>query len=276
MGGPGTGVRPSPVHFYLPHVVLTGDSATSFVALVLVCSVQIRANANQRRELVLEFCSGRVSRAAQRITRDAKVDKLMFIVVVVVVCLGVALLRCGDLLALGQVRIRFAPVLLAALVLKAAVYSQLGAQLFGSGVWSRGIHLTVTVVLLAVLFANRDQPGFWLIGLGIFLNLIVISVNGGSMPVSMAGAARLGLPADPVAFHQQYGTANILMNEGARLGFLGDVIVWPAPLPAKVMSIGDLILAVGAFIFFQKVMVRAKAAPATGSAEAAGLPPGKG
>ncbi len=199
-------------------------------------------------------------------------EKALFIVAVVVICLGTALLRGGDLLALGQVRIRFAPVLLAALVLKAAVYSNLGVQLLGSGLWSRVVHMIVTLVLLAVLLANRDLPGFKIIGLGIFLNLFVILINGGSMPISMAAAARLALPTDPALFHQQYGTQNILASEGARLWFLGDAIVWPAPLPPKAISIGDVILAVGAFIFFQKALVRPRSMPA---AEASALQAGK-
>ncbi len=179
----------------------------------------------------------------------------MLVAFVALLSLGVALARGGSLLALGQVRFHFGPVLLAALVLKAAVYSTFGMQLLGSGLWSRIGHLIVTLVLLAVIWANRDLPGFWIAGLGILLNFLVILANGGSMPVSIAGAERLGLPTDPALFHQQYGAANILQSEGARLWFLGDIIVSPPFLPAKVISVGDAVLAIGAFVFCQKVMV---------------------
>jgi hypothetical protein len=179
----------------------------------------------------------------------------MFLLFVVVISLGVALARGGNLEALGQVRIRYAGVLLIALFFKALVYSTVAAQYLGSGPWNRIGHVLVNLTLLAVVFANRKLPGFWLVGLGIAANLLVILANGGAMPVSVAGAQRLGLPTDPLLFHQQYGAANSLVTESTHLWFLGDVIVMPPFLPAKVISIGDAALAIGAFIFFQKVLV---------------------
>ena len=192
----------------------------------------------------------------------------MFLAYVAILSLGVALARGGSLLAFGQVRFRFGFVLLLALVLKIAVYSTLGAQLLGTSPWGRIGQVVVSLALLAVIMANRDLPGFWIIGLGILLNFLVILANGGSMPVSIAGAQRLGYPTDPTLFHQQYGVAVVLQSEGVRLGFLGDVIVLPSFLPAKVISIGDLILAIGAFIFCQQVMVGHTTAQSSGPSEA--------
>ncbi len=192
----------------------------------------------------------------------------MFVAYVVILSLGVALARGGSLLALGQVRIRFGFVLFFALVLKAAVYSTLGAQLLGNSPWGRIGQVVVSLVLLAVIVANRNLPGFWIIGLGILLNFLVILANGGSMPVSMAGAERLGFPTEPVLFHQQYGVANILESEGARLSFLGDIIVLPSFLPAQVISIGDLVLALGALVFCQQVMVNPNAAKSSSPSKA--------
>jgi hypothetical protein len=199
----------------------------------------------------------------------------VFVLSVAVVSLGLALVRGGNLLALGQVRIRFSGVLLAALLLKAAVYSTIGIQYLGSGWLSRITHLMLTVVLFVVILVNRDLPGFWIIGLGILSNLLVLLANGGSMPVSLAGAERLGLSTDPLPFHQHFGEANILQSEGARLWFLGDVIVSPSFLPAKVISIGDMLVAIGMFIFCQKVMVGpypAETAPSSGISVPASYP----
>lgn len=88
------------------------------------------------------------------------------------------------------------------------------------------------------------------------------------MPISIAGAQRLGYPTDPALFHQQYGVAAVLQSEGVRLWFLGDMIVLPSFLPAKVVSIGDLILALGAFIFCQKVMVGHRSAQSSSPSKA--------
>lgn len=179
----------------------------------------------------------------------------MFLLFVVLVCLGVAFLRGGSLAALGEVRIRFGAVLVAAVLLKAVVYTPLAIQLLGNGTWNRVGHLGIMLVLLAVILANRNLPGFWVIGLGILSNFLVLAANGGSMPVSIAGVERLGLPTDPALFHQQQGWAVILVTEGAHLWFLGDIILTPPFLPGKVLSIGDLLIAAGAFVFFQTVMV---------------------
>ncbi len=184
----------------------------------------------------------------------------MFLLTVIVISLGVAFLRGGDLLALGRINIRYSGVLILSLFLKAAVYSTLGVKLLGTGTVNRIVLVAVTMALLAVLWINRDQPGFWILGLGLFANFVVILANNGAMPISVAGVQRLGLPTDPVLFHQQYGAGNMLASEGARLAFLGDVLVTPSPLPAKVLSIGDVLVALGAFVFFQKVMVGARAA----------------
>ena len=37
---------------------------------------------------------------------------------------------------------------------------------------------------LIFAWANRRLPGFWLLGLGLALNLLVIAINGGFMPIS--------------------------------------------------------------------------------------------
>lgn len=40
------------------------------------------------------------------------------------------------------------------------------------------------VMLLVFVWANRRQPGFWALGVGLALNLLVIAANGGWMPIS--------------------------------------------------------------------------------------------
>jgi hypothetical protein len=47
----------------------------------------------------------------------------------------------------------------------------------------------------------------------------------------------------------------MVMNEGNYLWFLGDIIPLPSPYPLKkVISIGDVLINVGGFIFIWKTM----------------------
>ena len=47
------------------------------------------------------------------------------------------------------------------------------------------------VLLLVFAWFNRDQPGLWALDLGLALNLLVIVLNGGLMPISPETVARL-------------------------------------------------------------------------------------
>ena len=53
------------------------------------------------------------------------------------------------------------------------------------------ILVTSQLALVAFVLANRDKPGFWLLGIGLGLNLAVILCNGGWMPISPETVERL-------------------------------------------------------------------------------------
>jgi len=118
-------------------------------------------------------------------------------------------------------------------------------------------YLASLALLLLAAALNRDLPGIGLLGLGLFLNLLVVAANGGLMPISIEAARRAGL-FDVIAALQATGRHRhvALMNEGTKLRFLGDTIVLGYPLPsAKVFSPGDILVALGAFIFLQWAML---------------------
>lgn len=52
------------------------------------------------------------------------------------------------------------------------------------------------VMLLVFAWVNRQQPGFWALGVGLALNLLVIAANGGRMPVS-PDTVRVLIPSAP-------------------------------------------------------------------------------
>src|SRR2546425_8316056 len=68
--------------------------------------------------------------------------------------------------------------------------------LFGSAAaaYATWLQLGSLGLLIAFLLANLRYRSLWLIAAGVALNLLVVSVNGGYMPVRIADVARIGFP----------------------------------------------------------------------------------
>jgi hypothetical protein len=111
------------------------------------------------------------------------------------------------------------------------------------------------LVLLAFVWLNRDVPGLKLLGYGLALNLLVIALNGGLMPISPETAQWLlpELPPESLQTGARVGfSKDILLPRGeARLWFLSDTLRSPAGWSYRVaFSIGDVLVALGAFYLF--------------------------
>jgi hypothetical protein len=176
----------------------------------------------------------------------------------ILIGLIVGLIRAGwknGLIALSQVRIRgglIFPVLLAFQLLlyflhdKVNFIEQYNGYLF----------MLVYIVGLYVLWLNREQKGIMFIFAGVTLNFLVMLVNGGKMPVSLDAASVL----DPIYVQMlQDGTAtskHVALTGSTMLPFLGDIIPLTSPYPRdQVISIGDVIMNFGMFIYLQSVML---------------------
>ena len=94
-------------------------------------------------------------------------------------------------------------------------------------------HVGSYLMLLAALSRNEPSAAIGLMAAGVFLNFVVISLNGG-MPVSVAV---------PVTFDD---SIHIRLTDNTLLPWLGDVITWPLPGPLRgLASIGDILLSAG-------------------------------
>lgn len=115
-----------------------------------------------------------------------------------------------------------------------------------------GAMLISYAMLGGFVWANRQLPGVWLLGLGLLANGLVIFANGGFMPVTFealraAGMSRLVTGSAPGTIVM--GSKDVLLPyEATRLSFLSDIFVLPPPFPITgVFSVGDILIAVGIF-----------------------------
>jgi hypothetical protein len=170
----------------------------------------------------------------------------------------------GRIENLATVRLRLVQALFLGLFLRYVVQFAIEN---GSDIAS-GLRLPLFAIgflfLLAGLWANREQPGFALAFVGILLNAVAVTTNGGYMPVWQPSILAAGLPISEVgtAFHRIVGIAaggGIPSNFLAQAGPLGDIIPIPVPGLRNVASIGDIFLAAGLAFFLFATTVRSAA-----------------
>lgn len=117
-----------------------------------------------------------------------------------------------------------------------------------------GILIYSQIILLIFIWVNRSHPGIWVLGAGLGLNLAVILVNGGWMPISPAKVHAL-VPNAPIGTWltgERLGITKdfVLPVHETHLWFLSDRFLFPNWFPWRVaFSPGDVFIAIGAFYF---------------------------
>jgi len=181
----------------------------------------------------------------------------------IVIGLVVGLLRAGfsnGLLALANLRIRggiIFPILLVLQLLLFYLQSRTNFPQFDTGY----VIMFFYVVGLVLLWLNRSEKGFRTIMVGVFLNFLVMLLNGGKMPVSLEAASFLEPEYVQMLMDGTVVSKHIMLDANTILPFLGDIIPLSPPYPrSQAISIGDIVMNVGIFIYIQHVMLAQKAA----------------
>lgn len=173
----------------------------------------------------------------------------------------VGLIRTGwrnGLIALSQIRIRGGWIFPVLLFIQLGLYF-LHEKLQFIKDYNGYMFMMIYTVGLYVLWLNRKEKGFWWIFTGVAMNFIVMLVNGGKMPVSLDAITVL----DPtyVEMLQDAGivSKHFLLSDSTLLPFLGDIIPLTFPYPIRqVISIGDVIMNFGIFIYLLNIMLEYK------------------
>jgi hypothetical protein len=169
--------------------------------------------------------------------------------------LVVAWVRGVSPLRLGSVQLRWLLLPVLAFATQVLAFGRFGSAAAPYATW---LQLGSMGLLIAFLLANIRYRSVLLIVAGVALNLLAVSVNGGYMPVRITDVERIGFP-DVAAQLRDGGRyqKSVPLDERTRLPWLADVIHLPLPGPDRMVSIGDVLVAAGTFLFVQEALVGA-------------------
>jgi len=160
----------------------------------------------------------------------------MFILWAIPIGIVAGYLIGGRLERLGDLRVRWAPLVLLGLAIQVVLFTEPVGTWVGDA--TPAVYVGSTVVVFAAVVRNIGTPGVALIAVGAGCNLAAIVANGGWMPTDPDALASVGgLPTGP--------SNSIIVAEPA-LRPLTDLFALPAWLPlANVFSVGDVFIAIG-------------------------------
>lgn len=111
------------------------------------------------------------------------------------------------------------------------------------------------ILMMICIVLNIKKLYMKIFLIGIILNFMVIFANGGQMPVSLDGIKGIHIETDLPK--SEFDIKHKSVDKDTKFVYLSDIILIPPPYPLpKILSIGDVFLMIGLFVFFQKEMVK--------------------
>ena len=167
----------------------------------------------------------------------------MILLIFAALGLLLGLLTGGSVHGLSRYKLNGILLPIAALIVKSGAAALLTPQ-----TGAIAVCLLQYALLFAFILLNARRP-FWPLAvvLGSLLNMFVIVLNRGCMPVSGSLLGGSGARLSQLAQGRIY--AYCLVDATSKLPFLGDIIrVGPAGVPLGFASVGDILLGVGVAI----------------------------
>ena len=178
----------------------------------------------------------------------------------ILLALIVGAIAGGGIPRLADLRLRWTILLVVALGLRlaAGLTRETG---IGADIPVGWAYLAAYGLIFAWLWQNWRVPGLQIASVGIGANMVAVLVNAGQMPIwsaafFAAGFSEAEIANDPFHYILRADTIGRFVAQG---GLFGDVIPLPIPLIRDVISIGDVLLALGIFWAIVYSMTRAEA-----------------
>ncbi len=159
-------------------------------------------------------------------------------------------LRNGKIKYLSRIPLPGWPLILIAVLIQLIIWIDFSISTYFLAPAYPILHTFSFAILVIFFFLQGKNAGFLIVGLGILLNLLVITANHGKMPVDSthmpAEVAEELAAGEKSPFHK-------IITEETWLAFLGDVISLPYK-NNQLLSIGDIVIAAGIIIVIQQGM----------------------
>lgn len=169
----------------------------------------------------------------------------------IVLAIFIGFLTGGKLNPLLEVHMKKVGLLIFGALLQAVAFLSVKSNIdFGLNWIIPVLYSMSYVILLGFTWVNRLFPGIRIVAIGIALNALVISLNGGLMPVDP-----IYLPETSRQLLQAGTGTHGLVTDTTRLKFLADIFYADIPgLGKQLFSLGDLFIDFGIGIFIVKHM----------------------
>ncbi len=178
----------------------------------------------------------------------------------VLLALVVGVLAGGGIPRLAELRLRWSWLLLLALLIQllAGLSRQTG---IGADIPVGWAYIVAYGLIFIWLWGNWKVPGLQIASVGIAANMVAVIINVGQMPIWSAAFFAAGFTPADIAndpFHFLLQTDSVA-DFVARGGIFGDVVPLPVPIIRDVVSLGDILLALGIFWAIVYSMIRVNA-----------------
>lgn len=178
----------------------------------------------------------------------------MFLCTAVLLAMLIGLVRGGKWQNLITFKFKKTWLVILAMVLQLAIFNPLWDKYVGAGIINNYLYVLSIAILVIFLLVNIDISGLRILGLGIVSNGVAIVANGGHMPSRLEALKRI-LPQETISQLQSGSAAYnvVLISDETKFSFLCDLFYIPN---INVYSVGDILIALGAFITVQQIMLR--------------------